>query len=134
MHCTSNYPIPAERDTFFAGGATGSWAALHGRFHLAWQADQTDTAGTARGDAVCARSASTSGRSVATASPRPTAGCKTPENQASNELPGKDNEEMGCLQAAWGYVRPGERCWGPADERVRRRLPQPRWDMSFHLA
>lgn len=97
-HLTSNYPLHFPRDTFFAGGATGSWADFNGRLHLCWQANQNDSAGRRGALLYYARLRVNLGGIGGDGRPAPDCRVYDFENEASNELQGQDSEEKGNLQ------------------------------------
>lgn len=93
------YPIEAERDTFLAGGATGSWADYNGWLHLMLQSNQNQTAGTQGACTQYARLRVNLGGDGGDGRPAPDSRVILFETMASLQLPGLCTEEYGCLRS-----------------------------------
>ncbi len=101
------YPIDGPRDTFLAGGATGSWADYNGWLHLMLQSNQNHSAGRQGACTVYARQ-----RLVGA----PDSRIVLFETMASEKLVGQCSEEYGCLRSLeLLYAQPGPTSGGIGD-------------------
>ncbi len=93
------YPIGPQRDTFLAGGATGSWADYNGWLHLMLQSNQDQTAGTQGACTVYARQRVNLGGDGGDGRPAPNSLVIIFETMATAQLYGHCTEEYGCLRS-----------------------------------
>jgi len=93
------YPIEAERDTFLAGGATGSWADYNGWLHLCLQSNPNHTAGRQGACTVYARQRVNLGGAGGDGRPAPDSKIILFETMATEQLYGRCTEAYGCLRS-----------------------------------
>jgi hypothetical protein len=106
VHFTANYPDGFPRDTFLAGGASGSWADYNGRVHLCWQANQDDSAGKQGAMSFYARQRVQLGLVGGDGRPAPDSRVYLYEIMATNELYGRCSEGYGNLRTLEGLFAP----------------------------
>lgn len=97
------YPLGFPRDTFIT-----NWADFDGKLHLAHQANQNFSAGEQGADLVYTRRRVNLGGEGGDGRPAPNSRVILFEIEASNELPGKVNEEYGCLRSLESLYCPAD--------------------------
>lgn len=102
-HFTSNYPVGFPRDTFLT-----NWADFNGWLHLAWQADQNQTAGTQGAMLYYARQRVNLGTVGGDGRPAPGSFVILHELMASKQLIGQCTEEYGCLRSLENLYCPAD--------------------------
>ncbi len=98
-HFTANYPEGFPRDTFFDGRSMKSFADYNGLVHLAWQADQNESAGTQAARCYYARQRVNLGAVGGDGREAPDSRVFAYETMASKQLVGQCTEEYGCLRS-----------------------------------